>query len=82
MSLWVFTKDIGDAKGYFWTSTQLKKAMESAFKHLAKQPSNTSVAYDAIYLDTVRGYGNIGWDLKARRIRANVLAEFLDGKIP
>lgn len=73
----VFTKDIGDAKGNFWTSTQFKKIIGKASQQLVSQPVHTSPAYAAIYLDTVEGYGNIGWGFKARRIRAKVLSDFI-----
>jgi len=72
-----WTKDIGDAKGYFWPSTHFKKAMETAYGELVTKPGNDTQTYEAMFLDTVRGHGPIGWDFKARRIRSGILADFI-----
>ncbi len=73
----VWTKDIGDAQGAFWPSTQFKDAMDKAFHRLQPPPGNTTKAYQAIYQNTVDDYGNIGWGFRARLARANVLAAYI-----
>jgi hypothetical protein len=73
----VWTKDIGDAKGLFWPSTRFYSAVGKLFKRLTPRPPNTSVEYAACYLDTVEGYGDIGWDFMARFRRAKVLANYI-----
>jgi hypothetical protein len=72
-----WTKNIEDADGYFWPSTQFKKAIQAVYDELPDKPLNDTKVYEAMFLDTVRDYGPIGWDFAARRIRARVLAGFL-----
>jgi hypothetical protein len=69
-----WTKDIGDAKGFFWPSTQFKNAMGGAFPRLQPPQPNGGVVYQACFMDTVAGYGNIGWGFCARKKRADILA--------
>jgi hypothetical protein len=73
----VWTKDIGDAKGYFWPSTHFKKAMQCAYKAMSTKPNGDSQLYDALFLDDVREYGDLGWDFAARGIRVQILANYL-----
>jgi hypothetical protein len=73
----VWTKDIEGADGYFWPSTQFKKAIQAVYDELPTKPPNDSQVYEAMYLDTVREYGPIGWNFAARRKRAKVLADYL-----
>jgi hypothetical protein len=70
----VWTKDIGDAKGVFWPSTQFKKAMEKAYPQLSNPPANGDVVYQAMFTDVVEGYGDLGWTFFARGTRARLLA--------
>ena len=72
-----WTNNIEDADGYFWPSTQFKKAIQAVYDELPDKPLNDTKVYEAMFLDTVRDYGPIGWDFAARRIRARVLAGFL-----
>jgi hypothetical protein len=71
-----WTKDIGDAKGFFWPSTQFKRAMAKAYALLpdARKPAGNTAAFDALFADTVQGYGNIGWGFGARGTRAKILS--------
>jgi hypothetical protein len=78
----VWTKDIGDAKGWFWPSTQFKSAMDKAYKALAPEPALGSSVYQAAYQDVVAGHGNLGWSLPARRTRAGILADYLAAHPP
>jgi hypothetical protein len=75
----VWTKDIGDAKGYFWPSTHFKQALQEAAQQVpaSKPIRNDTQIYEAIYDDTVRDYGEIGWDFMARRTRAKLFSEFI-----
>lgn len=75
----VWTKDIGDAQGMFWPSTQFKNAMNVAYQNLpaAQKPDGASVTYQAMYQDTVAGHGNIGWNFEARGIRANIVSNYV-----
>jgi hypothetical protein len=73
----VWTKDIGDAKGFFWPSTQFKSAIASAFETLNPEPAGTTEVFQAAYLDVVVGHGNLGWSLPARWTRAGILANYL-----
>jgi hypothetical protein len=73
----VWTKDIGDAKGFFWPSTQFKSAMALAFKRLTPEPPGTAPVYQATYQDVVENYGNLGWKFSARRQRAKIFADYL-----
>lgn len=74
----VWTKDIGDATGYFWPSTHFKSAIQKTFEKLAVKPASDTKAYQAIYSENyIEGYGPVGWDFASRRIRAKVLAEFI-----
>jgi hypothetical protein len=76
----VWTKDIGDAKGFFWPSTQFKNAIDKAFRRLQPQPPGTSEAYAAAYLDVVGGHGNLGWSLPACWIRATIFSRNLPSR--
>ena len=73
----VWTKDIGDAKGFFWPSTQFKSAIGKAFESLDPEPAGTTEVFQAAYQDVVQGHGNLGWSLPARRTRAGILADYL-----
>jgi hypothetical protein len=72
-----WTKDIGDAKGYFWPSTHFKNAMQDAYDALVNKPGNDSQVFEAMFSDNVRDHGDIGWDFAARRIRSRILSEFI-----
>jgi hypothetical protein len=71
----VWTKDIGDAKGFFWPSTAFKTAMAKAYSMLTAKPVGTTKEYEAMFMDTVTNHGNIGWGFGARGIRAKILAD-------
>ncbi|MGC1780738.1 MAG: hypothetical protein WBB34_22615 [Xanthobacteraceae bacterium] len=73
----VWTKDIGDAEGYFWPSTHFRNALQQAAEQRTNPIQNDTQIYDAIYDDTVRGYGELGWDFGARRTRAKLYSEFI-----
>jgi len=73
----VWTKDIGDAEGVFWPSTQFKSAIDKAFTQLLPRPNNDSKIYQASYQKNVDDYGEIGWGFSARWKRAKVFAEYL-----
>lgn len=76
-----FTKDIGDAKGFFWTSTQFKKLVRYGFEKMIRKPPRESAAYAAIFDDAyIEGYGPVGWDFDGRRIRVKVLSNFIKAK--
>lgn len=73
----VWTKDIGDAEGVFWPSTQFKSAIGKAFTQLSPEPNQASKVYQASYQKNVDDYGDIGWGFFARWKRAKVFAEYL-----
>jgi hypothetical protein len=73
----VWTKDIGDAQGVFWPSTQFKSAIGKAFMQLHPEPNQTERVYQASYQKNVDDYGDIGWGFSARWKRAKVFAEYL-----
>ncbi len=77
----VWTKDIGDARGYFWPSTAFKKAMNGAYQKLNPPPGGASTVYAALYLDSIPGFGNLGWGFSARKKRAEILADYI-GTLP
>lgn len=73
----VSTKDISEATGYFWPSTQFKAGMREAYEALANKPDGASVTSEAMFEDAVTGHGPLGWGFRARGIRARILAGFL-----
>lgn len=73
----VWTKDIAEAKGFFWPSTQFKQGMRQAYDALLRKPQEASVTFEAMFEDTVAGLGQLGWSFLARRRRAQLLADFL-----
>jgi hypothetical protein len=78
----VWTKDIGDAKGFFWPSTAFKAAMATAYSKLRAKPAGASKEYEAMFMDTVTGFGPIGWGVTARGQRAAVLSAFVSPPAP
>ena len=73
----LWTKDIEDASGPFWPSTQFKKGLASAFGTESLSPPQDSRARDVVYEERVRAKGPKGWGFTARRERAYILQEFL-----
>jgi hypothetical protein len=73
----VWTKDISEAKGYFWPSTQFKDGMKQAYERLARKPKEGDPVYEAMFEDSVAGHGALGWDFSARKTRAKILSDFL-----
>jgi hypothetical protein len=73
----VWTKDIADAKGYFWPSTQFKYGLEALYERLAKKPEGGTVEYDAIFMETVANRDIEGWSFPSRRARAKIVADYL-----
>lgn len=78
-----WTKDIGDAKGFFWPSTQFKSGMAAAYKRLPRKPAGNGTpdevrVYNAIFDDHIMGEkGEVGWSLSARGLRAEIVAGYL-----
>lgn len=72
-----WTKDIGDAKGYFWPTKHFIEAMQLAYNDMSAKPTVNTRANQAIFENVIDGEGAIGWDFSARRIRTRVLADYL-----
>jgi len=73
-TLWM--KDIEDAAGPFWTSTQFKKGLQAAFGKEPLAPPGDTLERDAVFEDYVRD-GTEGWGFEARGRRAKIMAEYL-----
>jgi hypothetical protein len=72
----LWTKDIQDASGFFWPSTQFKNALSSAFNSHPLKPNTPEM--DAVYEERVHASGGpIGWGLRERFKRARILQEYL-----
>ena len=74
-----WTKDIGDAKGFFWPSTMFKAGLGAAYERLATRPPGGSKTFEAFFEDTVDGEGNLGWDFAGRRRRTEIVADWIAG---
>jgi lysylphosphatidylglycerol synthetase-like protein (DUF2156 family) len=72
----LWTKDIEDATGPLWPSTQFKNALSTAFASHSEAPKGDTRAWEAIYMDRVR-QGPAGWGLIERCERARILREHL-----
>jgi hypothetical protein len=73
----VWTKDIADAKGYFWPSTQLRHALRSLYATLKVKPVGNGTEYSAFFLDAVPDTDITGWSFPDRRARAGIVSRFL-----
>lgn len=86
----LWTRDIQNARGYFWTGTQFHKALKDAFDNNEPHaPKDNTRAYEVVILDHVppvpdevqglfaRGCNKVidGWGFNARRCRACILEE-------
>jgi hypothetical protein len=78
----VWTKDISEAKGYFWPSTQFKDGMKQAYERLARKPKEGDTVFEAMFEDSVVGHGALGWDFSARKTRAKILSDFVSREPP
>jgi hypothetical protein len=73
----VWTKDIADAKGYFWPSTQFRYGLEALYKKLAVKPKPNTIPSNAIYMDVVADTDITGWSFADRRARAKIIAAYM-----
>jgi hypothetical protein len=72
-----WTKEIGEARGFFWPSTQFKSALEAAGSRLpVKLPMDSSTT-DAVFNNHIQGEGVEGWSFKARGVRARIVAQWI-----
>jgi hypothetical protein len=73
----LWTKDVEEATGPFWPSTQFKKGLSSAFSSAPGAPAGDTRAWDAVYEERVREQGPAGWGFIARYERALILRKHL-----
>ncbi|MBY5827120.1 hypothetical protein [Rhizobium leguminosarum] len=73
----IWTKDIADAKGYFWPSSRFKKALNDLYDRLRPPPANETPQYQVLFDDYIVDEGLVGWDFAGRAKRSALLARFV-----
>jgi hypothetical protein len=77
----LWTKDIEEGKGFFWSSSHFKKALGTSLAKRQLTPERNSKEYEAIYYDRVSGNNEPnGWGFVARWKRAKIISRYLRGK--
>jgi hypothetical protein len=77
----LWTKDIEEGKGFFWSSFHFKKAFGTSVANRKLTPERNTKEYEAIYDDRVSGSNEpIGWGFVARWRRAKIISKYLKDK--